>query len=84
MTTAATRREQRLHRFFEITLLLKAIFAAGEIVAALGVYVAPLDRVADFVGSITHAELMRHPHDPTPSPSSSSRSSFFIKYTGTR
>ena len=63
MSTAAARREQRLHRFFEITLLLKALFAAGEIVAAIGVYVVPLDTVADFVGAITSAELAKHPHD---------------------
>jgi uncharacterized membrane protein len=60
---AAARREQRLHRFFEIALLLKAIFAVGEIVAAVGVYIVPLDRVAAFVGAITEAELARHPHD---------------------
>ena len=64
MSTAATRHEERLHRFFEITLLLKALFAAGEIVAAIGVYVVPLDLVADFVGAITSAELTAHPHDP--------------------
>ena len=58
-----SRREQRLHRFFEITLLLKALFAAGEIVAAIGVYVVPLDTVAEFVGAITSAELAKHPHD---------------------
>jgi len=58
---ADARREQRLHRFFEITLLLKALFAVGEIVAAIGVYLAPLDRVADFVGAITQAELTAHP-----------------------
>ncbi len=63
MSTAAERREQRLHRFFEITLLLKAVFAAGEIVAAIGIYVAPLDAVSDFVGAITQAELAKHPHD---------------------
>ena len=63
MNPAASRREQRLHRFFEITLLLKALFAVGEIVAAIGVYVVPLDRVADFVGAITSAELAKHPHD---------------------
>jgi uncharacterized membrane protein len=63
VNTAAERREQRLHRFFEITLLLKALFAVGEIVAAIGVYVVPLDTVANFVGAISHAELRAHPHD---------------------
>ena len=63
MTTAAERREQRLHRFFEITLLLKALFAVGEIVSAIGVYVVPLDTVSDFVGAFTHAELAVRPHD---------------------
>ena len=63
MSTAASRREQRLHRFFEITLLLKALFAVGEIVAALGIYIAPLDTISDFVGAITQAELAKHPHD---------------------
>jgi uncharacterized membrane protein len=58
--SAAARREQRLHRFFEITLLLKAAFAAGEIVAAIGVYVVPLSAVSRFVGAVTHAEMMRH------------------------
>ena len=63
MSTAAARREERLHRFFEITLLLKALFAAGEIVAAIGIYVVPLGAVSDLVGAITHAELAAHPHD---------------------
>lgn len=63
MTSAAERREQRLHRFFEITLLLKALFAIGEIVAAIGVYIVPLSAVSHFVGAVTHAELIRHPHD---------------------
>jgi uncharacterized membrane protein len=63
VTTAAERREQRLHRFFEITLLLKAVFAAGEIVAAIGVYIIPLHVIADVVGAVTHAELAAHPHD---------------------
>ena len=63
MTPAESRREQRLHRFFEITLLLKAVFAIGEIVAAIGVYVVPLETAADFVGAVTGAELARHPHD---------------------
>jgi uncharacterized membrane protein len=64
VTTAAARREERLHRFFEITLLLKALFAAGEIIAAIGIYVVPLGAVSDFIGAVTHAELARHPHDP--------------------
>jgi uncharacterized membrane protein len=63
VSTAASRRGQRLHRIFEIMLLLKALFAVGEIVAAVGVYVVPLDRAADFVGAVTSAELARHPHD---------------------
>jgi uncharacterized membrane protein len=63
VSTAESRREQRLHRFFEITLLLKALFAVGEIVAAVGVYVVPLDTVADFVGAITRTELAMHPRD---------------------
>jgi uncharacterized membrane protein len=60
---AAARREQRLHRFFEITLLLKALFAVGEIIGALGVYVVPLSAVSDFVGAITRVELAAHPRD---------------------
>ena len=63
MNAAASRREQRLHRFFEITLLLKALFAVGEIVAAIGVYVVPLNAVSDLVGAITRAELAAHPND---------------------
>jgi uncharacterized membrane protein len=63
VTPAESRRERRLHRFFEITLALKALFAVGEIVAAIGVYVVPLDWVADLVGAVTSAELARHPHD---------------------
>jgi uncharacterized membrane protein len=63
VTTADSRREQRLHYFFEITLLLKAIFAVAEIVAAVGVYVVPLDTIADLVGAVTQTELARHPHD---------------------
>ena len=63
MNPAEARREQHLHRFFEIALLLKALFAVGEIVAAIGVYVVPLDTVAELVGAVTRAELTRHPHD---------------------
>ena len=64
MNTADARREQRIHRFFEITLLLKALFAVGEIVAAIGVYVVPLDTGRRFCrGGYAAPSWRAHPHD---------------------
>ena len=64
MNPADARREQRLHRFFEITLLLKALFAVGEIVSAMGVYVVSTRQQYPILsGRFTHAELAVRPHD---------------------
>jgi uncharacterized membrane protein len=55
--------EKYLHRFFEISLLLKAIFAAAEIVAALGVYFVPRGFLSQLIAMITRAELAEDPRD---------------------
>ena len=55
--------EKYLHRFFEISLLLKAMFAGGEILAAIGVYLITPGFLSQLTGAITRAELAEDPHD---------------------
>ncbi len=57
------KREQYLHRFFEISLLFKAIFAVGEIVAGIGAYFVTSSFLSQLVGVITNAELAEDPRD---------------------
>ena len=57
------KREQYLRRFFEISLLFKAIFAVGEIVAGIGSYVVTSSFLSQLVGVITNAELAEDPRD---------------------
>jgi uncharacterized membrane protein len=55
--------EKFLHRFFEISLLLKAIFAIGEIFAALGAYLVTPGLLSRLTTVITRAELAEDPQD---------------------
>ncbi len=63
MIAAAPKREQYLHRFFELSLVLKAVFAGCEIVAAIGAYLVPLPFLAWLVGIVTQGELAEDPRD---------------------
>ena len=63
MTALLPKQEQYLHRFFEITLVLKAVFAGGEMLAALGAFLASPRFVSWLAGAITQAELTEDPRD---------------------
>jgi uncharacterized membrane protein len=56
-------REKYLHRFFELSLLLKAAFALGEIIAAIGGFLVTPGFVSRLAGIITRAELKEDPRD---------------------
>lgn len=47
-----------LHWLFESTLLVKSVFALFEIAAGLGLRLVPHERIADFVGWLTHNSLI--------------------------
>jgi uncharacterized membrane protein len=55
--------EKYLHRLFAIGLLVKAVFAAGEILAALGAYLVTPGFLSRLVAVITRAELAEDPQD---------------------
>ncbi len=55
--------EKYLHRFFQISLLVKAIFAAGEILAGFAAYLATPGLELRLIASITRAELAEDPRD---------------------
>jgi uncharacterized membrane protein len=55
--------EKYLHRVFEISLVLKAVFAVAEILAALGAYLVTPRRMSWLIMVITRAELAEDPRD---------------------
>ncbi|HVB15222.1 MAG TPA: DUF2127 domain-containing protein [Stellaceae bacterium] len=63
MTALPSKPEQYLHRFFEISLVLKAIFAGGEILAALGAFLVTPRYLPQLIEAITRAELTEDPRD---------------------
>jgi len=63
VTALLPKQEQYLHRFFEISLVLKALFAAGETLAAIGAYFATPRFLSQITGMITQAELTEDPQD---------------------
>ncbi len=63
MTVLPPKQEQYLHRFFEISLVLKAVFAGGEMLAALGAFLVTPRFLSRLIGGITQAELTEDPHD---------------------
>jgi uncharacterized membrane protein len=57
------RNETLIHRVFDISLILKGIHAAIEIVGGFFVLFISQEMVANFVLSITQEELSEDPHD---------------------
>jgi uncharacterized membrane protein len=57
------KQEKYLHRFFEISLVLKAIFAGGEMLAALGAFFVTPSFLSRLIAAITRAELTEDPRD---------------------
>ena len=55
--------EKNVHAAFQISLVLKGVFALAEIGAAIVAYFATTLFLRNFVNSITHAELMEDPRD---------------------
>lgn len=55
--------EKFIHRVFEISLLLKVAFAAGEIVAGVAAYLTTPEFLYGLIGTITRAELSEDPRD---------------------
>ncbi|SMO34620.1 DUF2127 domain-containing protein [Paracoccus laeviglucosivorans] len=53
-----------LHWLFESTLLVKSVFALFEIAAGLGLRLVPHQRIADFIGWLTHNSLIEGRHSP--------------------
>lgn len=53
-----------LHWLFESTLLLKAVFAALEAAAGLGLRLVPNSQIHKLAGWLTHRELIEDPADP--------------------
>lgn len=53
-----------LHWLFESTLLLKAVLALFEIVAGLGLYLVPHQRITGFVDWLTRNSLIEGHHSP--------------------
>lgn len=52
-----------LHAAFETTLFLKAVEAAAELMAGLGLYLVPGGGIGRFAGWLTRAELAEDPKD---------------------
>ena len=52
------------HWLFESTLLLKAVFAALEAVAGLGLWLVPNGQIHHLAAWLTHRELIEDPGDP--------------------
>jgi uncharacterized membrane protein len=55
--------EKLVHRIFDISLILKGIHSAIEIIGGLAVLFISQEMVANFVLSITQEELSEDPHD---------------------
>ena len=63
MSAPTPRREQYLHRFFEISLVAKALFAILEISTGAAAYFVSPALVGRVVGFITRGELTEDPRD---------------------
>ena len=63
MSILPPKQEQYLHRFFEISLILKAVFAGGEMIAALGAFLVTPSLLTRLIEAITRAELTEDPRD---------------------
>lgn len=57
------RQEHRIYELFRISIILKGVFALGEILGGVLVFLVPLQSVLDTVGNLTADELAEDPHD---------------------
>jgi len=55
--------EQRIHRFFKISILMKGAHAVIEIVGGIALYLVATETVAALVKSATQEELIEDPND---------------------
>jgi uncharacterized membrane protein len=55
--------EQRIHRIFEISVLMKGAHAVIEIVGGMALYLVATETVAALVKSATQEELIEDPND---------------------
>lgn len=55
--------EHNLHIAFEITLILKGLFALSEIIAGIGAYLVTPDFLLKIVETMTQGELVQDPDD---------------------
>jgi uncharacterized membrane protein len=55
--------EKSIHLIFQVSLVLKAAFAVGEILTGIGVYFVTKPFVLKLVDRITREELLEDPHD---------------------
>jgi len=55
--------EQKIHRIFEISVLLKGAHALLEIVGGIALYLISTDTVANLVKLLTQEELIEDPND---------------------
>ncbi|MDP2740609.1 MAG: DUF2127 domain-containing protein [Pseudorhodobacter sp.] len=59
----ASRLNRRLHAVFEVSLLAKALFAAGELVSGIALWLVKADWVNRWADALTRAELIEDPND---------------------
>jgi uncharacterized membrane protein len=57
------RLDERLHRLFEVSIGVKALFAFSELISGLGVYLIPSGWVVTAARWLTAQELAEDPHD---------------------
>ena len=60
---AASPTRRRLHALFEASIVLKGLFAAGELISGLGIWLIHADWVRRMAQTLTQAELSEDPSD---------------------
>ena len=55
--------ERRIHRIFEISVLLKGAHAVVESIGGVFLYLVSTEWIVDIVNRITQEELLEHPND---------------------
>ena len=60
---AGLRRQESVHLAFRASLILKAVFAAGEIIAGIGTYLITQQFIFKVLERVTREELLEDPRD---------------------
>ena len=55
--------ERRIHRIFEISVVLKGLQALAEFFGGVALYFIPSAAIAHWIGILTQHELREDPHD---------------------